>query len=235
MIKMPIRRFREVLNCKEAADLLRVKPFTIRTYASQGVIPGKKLGNEWRFVKDDLLAWLKGLRVDVANLETALKGAKGFLQRLRSDRQFKEKVESLSSHEELMAFARQEGFAFTFQELKEVLNVKPDDVLANDREIKILRRAKRYQVYLKVSELNGQPVTDTAILDFSVWGARIGSLGPLDTNGTIEITLASPGESRNVHISGHVVWSKLIPVESQYHSGIEFSNPLDQLHREGKI
>ena len=39
-------QYKEVLNSEEAADLLGVKPFTIRTYAKRGVIPGKKLGNE---------------------------------------------------------------------------------------------------------------------------------------------------------------------------------------------
>jgi predicted ribosomally synthesized peptide with nif11-like leader len=227
MVETPISGYREVLNCEEAADLLGVKPFTIRTYARRGVIPGKKLGNEWRFVKDDLLAWLRGMAVEEANLETALVGAKGFVQRMRRDRQFMQKVEALSSHAELMAFARQEGFAFTFQELMEALKVGPDDGLAKDREAKILRRCERYQVYLKGYELNGQPVTDTMILDISAWGARIGSLAPFETKGTVEITFTLPGETDKVHIAGHVVWSRLIPAESQYHSGVEFSNPID--------
>jgi predicted ribosomally synthesized peptide with nif11-like leader len=232
MIKTP---FRDVLNCNEAADLLGVKPFTIRTYARRGVIPGKKLGNDWRFVKDDLLAWLRGMAVEVANLETALMGAKGFIQRLRIDSQFKQKVESISTHAELMAFARQEGFVFTSEELKEALKVEPDDGLAKDLEAKISRRAQRYQVYLKVSEVNGQPVTDTMILDINAWGARIGSLSPFEALGTIEITFTPPDETKNVQIAGQVMWSRLMPTDSQYHSGIEFSKSIDQLYREGKI
>ncbi|MEJ2672991.1 MAG: Nif11-like leader peptide family RiPP precursor [Deltaproteobacteria bacterium] len=223
------------MNCKEAADLLGVKPFTIRTYARRGVIPGKKLGNEWRFIKDDLLAWLRNMAGDVANLENALTGAKGFVQRLRIDSRFKQKAESLSTHAELMAFARQEGFAFTSEELKEALKVGTDDGLAKNLKIKIPRRAQRYQVYLKISEVNGQPVTDTMILDINAWGARIGSLTPFDSLGAIEITFTPPGETKNVQIAGKVVWSRLMPTDSQYHSGVEFSKPIDQLHREGKI
>jgi predicted ribosomally synthesized peptide with nif11-like leader len=221
------------LTCEEAAELLGVKPFTVRTFARRGVIPGEKLGNEWRFDKADLLAWRRGM--DAADMETALPGPRGFIQRLLGDSQFKREVESLSTDAELMAFARQHGFSFSFQDLQEVLKVGPDDGLAKYRGVKIPRRAQRYQVYLKVSELNGQPVTDTMILDINAWGARIGSFRPFDSLGTVEITFTPPGETENIHISGKVVWSRLIPAESQYHAGVEFSRTVDQLHREGKI
>jgi predicted ribosomally synthesized peptide with nif11-like leader len=226
---------KDVLTCEGAADLLGVKPFTIRTYARRGVIPGKKIGDEWLFVKDDLLAWLRDMKVGGVDLETALTGARGFIQRLQGDSQFKRKVESLSTHADLMAFARQEGFAFTFQELKEALKGGPDEGLAKNRDSKIPRRAQRYQVYLKVSELNGQPVTDTMILDINAWGARVGSFNPFDTMGNFEITFTPPGEEQNIRLSGEVVWSRLMPSESRYHAGVEFSQPIDQLHREGKI
>ena len=217
----------DVLTCEEAADLLRVKPFTIRTYARWGLIPGKKLGNEWRFVKDDLLVWLRGMQVEVANLETALRGAKGFIQRWRGDSKFQQQVQSLSTHAELMAFARQEGFVFTFKELQDALKVGPDDGLAKEWKSKNPRRAQRYQVYLKVSELNGLPVTDTMILDISAWGARVGSFSPFDTMGNIEINFTPPGETQNVRLSGEVVWSRHMPEDGRYHAGVEFSEPID--------
>lgn len=50
---------KEVLNTEEAAEFLGLKPFTIREYAKRGTIPAKKLGKQWRFVKVDLLAWLR--------------------------------------------------------------------------------------------------------------------------------------------------------------------------------
>ena len=50
---------KEVLDCKEAGEFLSLKPFTIREYAKKGIIPGKKIGKQWRFVKADLLAWLR--------------------------------------------------------------------------------------------------------------------------------------------------------------------------------
>ncbi|MFA4901788.1 MAG: Nif11-like leader peptide family RiPP precursor [Desulfobaccales bacterium] len=227
-------QYKEVLNSEEAADLLGVKPFTIRTYARRGVIPGKKLGNEWRFVKNDLMAWLRGMETEGGELETPT-GAKAFLQRLREDSDFQQKIESLSTDAERMAFVQREGFAFTVQELEQAIQAELDEDLEEDQESKVVRRAQRYQVYLKVSELNGQAVTDTMILDISAWGARVGSFKPFDTMGNIEITFTPPGENQNVRITGEVVWSRLMPAESRYHAGVEFSKPIDQLHREGKI
>jgi predicted ribosomally synthesized peptide with nif11-like leader len=226
---------KKILNCAEAAELLGVKPFTLRIYARRGVIPGKKLGNEWRFVKDDLMAWLQGLGIERVNLETALTGAKGFVQRLQRDSQFRQAVESFSTPAELLAFARQEGFAFNFQELQEALKVGPADGLAKDRDAKPPRRSQRYQAYLKVSQLNGQAVTDAMMLDISAWGARIVSFNPFDAPGNIEITFTPPGETKTVRLSGQVVWSRLMPPENRYHAGVKFSIPIDQLHREGKI
>jgi predicted ribosomally synthesized peptide with nif11-like leader len=220
-------RFKEVLNSEEAAQLLGVKPFTIRTYARRGLIPGKKLGNEWRFVRDDLLDWLKDMGVEVANLERALSGAKGFVQRLSRDSKFKQQVESVSTHEDFIALERQEGFIFTIEELKEALKPEPDQDMTNVRKAKILRRGERFQVYLSVSELNGQPVSDTMILDINAWGARIGTFKPFDTSGPIKVTFTPPGESKRVNIAGQVVWSRLVPEDSQYHIGIEFLERLD--------
>jgi predicted ribosomally synthesized peptide with nif11-like leader len=227
-------QYKEVLNSEEAADLLGVKPFTIRTYARRGVIPGKKLGNEWRFVKNDLMAWLRGMETEGEELEIPT-GAKAFLQRLRDDSEFQQEIESLSTDEERMALVQKEGFVFTLQELEQAIKAELDEDLEEGHESKVIRRAQRYQVYLKVSEMNGQPVTDTMILDINAWGARVGSFKPFDTMGNIEITFTPPGENQNVRISGEVVWSRLMPAESRYHAGVEFSKPIDQLHREGKI
>ena len=226
----------EVLNSEEAANLLGVKPLTIRTYARQGVIPGKKLGNEWRFVKHDLLAWLRGREGEATDSEASLTDAGAFLRRARTDGQFRQEVEALATDAERMAFVRKTGFDFTLPELKDAIKAELDSSGSEDEsESRVIRRAQRYQVYLKVSELNGQPVTDTMILDINAWGAKIGSFRPFDALGTVEITFTPPGETQNVSISGEVVWSRLIPAESQYHTGVEFSKSIDQLHREGKI
>jgi predicted ribosomally synthesized peptide with nif11-like leader len=231
-------RQKEVLNSEEAADLLGVKPFTIRTYARQGVIPGKKLGNEWRFIKRDLMAWIRGQEILPEDTKAPSEGARAFLQRAREDQEFRVRIESLASDAERMAFVRAAGFAFTISELEEAIKAElpeegylkefPQDGLA-------VRKAQRYQVYFKVSEINGQSVTDTMILDINAWGARIGSFTPFDALGSIDITFTPPGESGQVRLTGQVVWSRLMPAEKQYHAGVKFEKPLDQLYRDGKI
>jgi predicted ribosomally synthesized peptide with nif11-like leader len=209
-------------------------PFTPNPAGSD---PGERTWQGIALCQNDLLAWLKDKDMDVdrPELKTTLASAGAFLLRFRDDGAFQQKVKSISTDTEFMEFARQEGFTFTFQELEEAIKVGPDDGLAEKREARIPRRAQRYQVYLKVSELNGQPVTDTMILDINAWGARIGSFSPFDALGSIEITFNPPGETQHVHITGEVVWSRLMPAEGQYHAGIEFTKSIDQLHREGKI
>ena len=223
------------LNSQEAGDLLGVKHFTLLTYARRGVIPGKIIGNEWRFDKSELLAWLNDVGARGADLEIALAGAMGFIQRMRLDSKFRQKVESLSTQAELIAFAKREGFIFTSEELKDALKVKPDTGLTEVRGEIVPRKYKRYQAVMEIFEVNGQSVTDTFILDFSNSGAKIRSLTPIDNSATIYIAFTLPGESKIFHISGRVVWSRFEPEEGHYHTGVEFFIPIDQLYREGKI
>lgn len=51
---------KEVLTTNEAAEFLSLTPYTLREYAKKGVVPARKVGKSWRFVKADLLAWLRG-------------------------------------------------------------------------------------------------------------------------------------------------------------------------------
>jgi excisionase family DNA binding protein len=48
----------DVLTLEEAADLLRVEADDLRGWAEAGEIPGRRLGDEWRFRRDALLDWL---------------------------------------------------------------------------------------------------------------------------------------------------------------------------------
>ena len=48
----------EVLRGEQAAELLQVKPATVRRLAEQGELPGRRLEGEWRFSRAALLAWL---------------------------------------------------------------------------------------------------------------------------------------------------------------------------------
>lgn len=49
-----------ILNTKQAAEKLQVKPLTVRKYLRKGLIPGKRLGREWRIVETDLEMFLRG-------------------------------------------------------------------------------------------------------------------------------------------------------------------------------
>ena len=52
----------EVLTADEAADLLRVSTKTNLALVRQGVLPGEKVGRAWRFLRIDLLAYVRGQR-----------------------------------------------------------------------------------------------------------------------------------------------------------------------------
>lgn len=53
---MPVET--DVMTLDEAAEYLRVHPRTLRMKASQGKIPGAKIGRVWRFHRQQLESWL---------------------------------------------------------------------------------------------------------------------------------------------------------------------------------
>jgi excisionase family DNA binding protein len=48
----------ELLTLREAAAYLRVDENRVLQMAQQGALPGRRLGDEWRFFKGALQAWL---------------------------------------------------------------------------------------------------------------------------------------------------------------------------------
>jgi excisionase family DNA binding protein len=48
----------EVLNVPEAADLLQVEESVVESMAAAGELPGRKLGDDWRFSRVALIDWL---------------------------------------------------------------------------------------------------------------------------------------------------------------------------------
>ncbi len=50
-----------ICNCAEAGLLLRCYPETVSRMARDGVLPGVKVGQAWRFRRDDLVAYLEKL------------------------------------------------------------------------------------------------------------------------------------------------------------------------------
>jgi len=62
-----------ILNTEQAAEKLQVKPLTVRKYLRKGLIPGRRLGREWRIVETDLEMFLSGrLAVEAAERVSAL-------------------------------------------------------------------------------------------------------------------------------------------------------------------
>ena len=49
-----------VMTLEEAAELLRLEPEKLAALAAAGDVPGRKLGDEWRFARSGLLNWLSG-------------------------------------------------------------------------------------------------------------------------------------------------------------------------------
>ncbi len=50
----------EVLDVDEVAELLQVDAGAVRDLAESGELPGRKIGDEWRFLRRAVLAWLGG-------------------------------------------------------------------------------------------------------------------------------------------------------------------------------
>ena len=48
----------EVLTVEQAAELLQVEPDDVSALADAGELPGRKIGEEWRFLRRAVLAWL---------------------------------------------------------------------------------------------------------------------------------------------------------------------------------
>ena len=48
----------EVLTAEQLAELLQVDAKTVRSLASRGELPGRKLGRHWRFSRRAVLDWL---------------------------------------------------------------------------------------------------------------------------------------------------------------------------------
>ena len=53
---MPVET--DIMTLDEAAEYLRVHPRTLRMKASEGKIPGAKIGRVWRFHRQQLESWL---------------------------------------------------------------------------------------------------------------------------------------------------------------------------------
>lgn len=44
----------DVLTVADVATLLDLKPYTVKEFARRGILPGRKLGRTWRFLRPEL-------------------------------------------------------------------------------------------------------------------------------------------------------------------------------------
>lgn len=49
-----------ILTATQAAELLGLHVSTVRQHAAAGLIPGKQIGRQWRFVSDAIMAYISG-------------------------------------------------------------------------------------------------------------------------------------------------------------------------------
>ena len=54
-----IQEQHEVMTAKELGLMLRPHPFTVRLSAAAKKIPGRQVGNRWRFSRTRINEWLK--------------------------------------------------------------------------------------------------------------------------------------------------------------------------------
>jgi excisionase family DNA binding protein len=47
------------LTTEEVAAYLKISPETVRNQATQGKLPGRKISDDWRFLKDVIDDWLR--------------------------------------------------------------------------------------------------------------------------------------------------------------------------------
>ena len=49
----------DIMDASEVAALLRVNVVTVRLKAAAGVIPGRQIGNRWRFSRTRITQWME--------------------------------------------------------------------------------------------------------------------------------------------------------------------------------
>ena len=167
-----------------------------------------------------------------------MKSSSEFLHQVHKDPGFIERAQACASDEERMAFLRDEGFEFAPDELEAALSsLVFFNNLKHFRETQELRKTTRYDVFLKVTEINGQPINDAVILDISAWGAKIESMVSLGVDSPVELSFPLPGleKQTQVRLAGKVVWAGQMPISKRHQAGLKFYDSLDKLDREGKF
>ena len=57
--EIPQLVYDDVIDAIEVAKILKFHPVTVRLKAAAGVIPGRQIGNRWRFSRTRINEWLQ--------------------------------------------------------------------------------------------------------------------------------------------------------------------------------
>ena len=128
-----------------------------------------------------------------------------------------------------------EGFEVTAEELEAAIR---SSAFFNGKKpvhtIKDHQKTEQCNFFLKVTEINGQPIGDAAILDICAWGGNIEALTPIPPDSLVEISFTLPGgkSKKEVRLSGKVVWSGQVPVSKRHRTGVQIFESIEPPHRE---
>jgi predicted ribosomally synthesized peptide with nif11-like leader len=163
-----------------------------------------------------------------------MKDAFEFLQRIQEDKKFLKGAEKCASDGERRTFLQKEGFRFTAEELDAAIQTLSSvKNKKRGQEAEDHRTSKRYDVFLKVSEVNGQSVSDTVMVDISAWGAQVESLIKSPANSDVELYFVPTRTKDRMRLAGKVVWSGHAPLSKRHSIGMQFYKSLEQLGKEG--
>lgn len=94
------------------------------------------------------------------------------------------------------------------------------------------RGIKRYPVNVEVVELNGQPTSDTYLLDISIHGTKLETSIPLSRHYRVSISFLLQWLERPITALGRVMW--VTPLEEspgRFQMGLKFDHPVWELQK----
>jgi PTS system nitrogen regulatory IIA component len=53
-----------ILTLEQAAEMLQLSPRTVQRMVSKGKMPGRRIGGQWRFDREQLREWVRGAEVE---------------------------------------------------------------------------------------------------------------------------------------------------------------------------
>jgi hypothetical protein len=111
------------------------------------------------------------------------------------------------------------------------------DMTAMQRRVD--RKVLRYPVRLSLQEINGQPVSDSYLVDISSLGAQLETPLAAALNTPVEFVVRFPWSAMETRLFGLLKWIKpLIGKPGRFRLGMRFHNSfweLDTLARQGKL